>query len=278
MDKRYIILAVVVAVGVVLGLGVVNMQYKNPLMREMFEAQQEILKAQKGLEQKMGGGEDGQGAAKIEALEKRILSLESQWKALQVALKQIQNDGQADQAPNDEYTKVQEIPVAHSPVIGKQGAPVTITEFVDFQCPFCARFHGPIVEVLKAYPDKVNYLVKNFPLSFHPQAKPGSKAALAAAEQGKFQEMVDAILADNGNLNDAKFRELATKIGLDMRKFEQDLKEKDEIWEQYIKEDILLGNRIGVRGTPTFFINGRKTIARDFESLKQEVEDILSGK
>ena len=109
-----------------------------------------------------------------------------------------QQQRQAPPAPD--LNKVHDIPVAHTPIIGKQSAKITITEFVDFECPFCARFHPPIVQILEAYPDDVRYVLKNFPLNFHPNAKPASKAALAAAEQGKYREMVDELIANGRNL------------------------------------------------------------------------------
>ncbi len=88
----------------------------------------------------------------------------------------------------------------------------SIVAFDDYQCPFCARFHAPILEVLKAYPDKVNFMIKNFPLDFHPQAIPAAKAVLAAGEQGKYFEMSDALLADNKDLSEERFKKEAEKL------------------------------------------------------------------
>ncbi len=180
--------------------------------------------------------------------------------------------------PPEEFTKVYDIDIGQSPVRGKKDAPVIITEFVDFQCPFCARFYPPIKDILKEYPDKVSYMLKNYPLPFHAQAKPAAKAVFAAGEQGKYWEMVDAILVDPTNLSDQKLQDLAKNIGLNEKKFLSDYKDRDAEWEKVIQSDLQLGEKVDVRGTPTFFINGRKTMARDFAGFKKEVEEILNKK
>jgi len=151
-------------------------------------------------------------------------------------------------------------------------------EFVDFQCPFCARFHPPLNEVLKAYPKQVNYVVKNFPLAFHPQARPAAKVAFAAGEQGKYWEMVDALLENGSSLSEAKYNELAESLGLNVKKFMADYKNKDEQWEDYIQKDIALASQVNVRGTPTFYLNGKKTNARDVNGFKREIDQILNSK
>lgn len=206
----------------------------------------------------------------LEELAGRIEALE---KAPRVAAAPEQP--QRPQPPQEDYTTKHDIPVAHSYVRGPKDAPVTITVFEDFQCPFCARFHGPIIEVLQAYPKDVNFIVKHFPLGFHPQAKPAAKAAMAAGEQGKFYEMADGLLDNHNQLSAAKIDEVAEKIGLNMKKFKADLEENDAKYEQQIQEDMQLGSKVGVRGTPTFYINGVKTRARAFDQYKAEIDEIL---
>jgi protein-disulfide isomerase len=150
---------------------------------------------------------------------------------------------------------------------------VTIVAFDDYQCPFCARFHAPIVDVLKAYPDKVNFMIKNYPLPFHPQAIPSAKAVLAAGEQGKYFEMADALLADNKDLSEERFKKEAERLGLNVERFMKDY--NDARWQDMIQKDLALGQNINVEGTPTFFINGRKSQARDLDSWKKEIDQIL---
>ncbi len=155
---------------------------------------------------------------------------------------------------------------------------VEIVEFSDFQCPFCSRFHPVIEQVLAAYPGKVSYVIKHFPLQFHPQAKPAVKAIFAAGEQGKYWEMVDLILKDNRDVSDAKLEEYAKQLNLNMKKFGESFADKDGKFEKLIQTDIELAGKTDVRGTPTFYINGKKTMARDLDSFKREIDAILNKK
>lgn len=283
MEKRILMLTLVVVLGVVIGVGIVSRQAKDPLLRELLKRQTKMLEAQSRLEKTLAQpaapvpaeGQVAQLAQKYQALEQRIAALENQLKAVQAG-------GQPQQVPPppppEDFTTVYDIPVSHTPVIGKKNAPVTIVEFIDFQCPFCARFHAPVAEIVKANPDKVNYLMKNYPLPFHPQAKPAAKAAFAAGEQGKYKEMAEALLQNGQNLSEETFGKLAKDIGLNVERFWKDYRDKDAQWEKYIQADIDLGSRVQVRGTPTFYINGRKTNARDVAGWNQEIERILKEK
>ena len=183
----------------------------------------------------------------------------------------------APQPPQKDPNKVNDIPIGASPILGDKNAPVTITEFSDFQCPFCARFHPPVLEVLKAYPDKVKLVIKNYPLDFHPNARPAAKLALAAHEQGKYFEMVQELLNNEAATTDDKVKEYAKKLGLDYKKLADDFKSKDAQWEKTITDDQNLAGQVGVQGTPTFFINGRETSARDLNGYKTEIEKILKA-
>ena len=179
--------------------------------------------------------------------------------------------------PPEDLNKEYKIDMGHSSLNGNKNAKVTIVEFSDFQCPFSQRFHPVIPEVLKAYPNDVNYVLKNFPLSFHPEAEPATKASLAAREQGKYWEMVEALFASGRDLKEDKYKELAKQLGLNVNKFMKDYKEKDSDWEKLIAEDMSVANSSDVRGTPTFFINGKKTNARDLAGFKQEIDSVLKN-
>lgn len=180
--------------------------------------------------------------------------------------------------PPEDYTTVHTIPVGDAPVRGEVQAPVTITGFLDLQCPYSARFAPVIKQVMEAYPGQVNYVVKHYPLPFHDQAKPAVKYALAAARQGKFWEMIDAILADNSNLSAKAFDDIAKKLQLNMGQLKADMKENDAAWEKLIAADIELGTGVQVLGTPMFYVNGRKTKSRDLEGFKKEIDALLEKK
>jgi len=267
MQNRIFMTIVVVALGIFIGLAVLKNQAKSPVLDKILDAQNRI---ESGLR---NNGGDSELMAKYSDLEERLVRVE---KLLRQAGAPLPG------GPKGSVGEVQvqkfDIPVEHSTLIGNKDAAVTIVEFVDFQCPFCARFHEPMVEAAKAYPNDVNYMVKNFPLSFHPQARPAAMAAFAAGEQGKYAEMADLILVNGKDLSQKKYEELAGELGLDVTKFKNDMENKKDQWIGYINKDLALGGKVGVRGTPTFYINGRKTNARDLASFKTEIDAILKSK
>jgi protein-disulfide isomerase len=179
--------------------------------------------------------------------------------------------------PAEDFSKVHKLDIGRSYVQGNKDAKVTIVEFSDFQCPFSKRFHAVIPDVLKAFPDEVNYVFKNFPLAMHSQARSAAKASLAAGLQGKYWEMVELLFKNNQEFSDDKYKQLAGQLGIDVEKFTRDYKERDAEWEKLIKEDMELAASVDVRGTPTFFINGMKTLARDLANFKTQIDQILKG-
>src|SRR5262249_8209085 len=142
-----------------------------------------------------GGGNNDQVMAQLAAIENKLNTLQARPAVPSMP-----------QPPAEDFNKVYTIDIGQSPIDGKKDAPVTIVEFSDFQCPFCARFWPPVKDVLKAYPDKVKLVIKNFPLSFHPNARPAAKLALAANEQGKYYEMVDLLLQNGGDVSEGKVK------------------------------------------------------------------------
>jgi protein-disulfide isomerase len=166
------------------------------------------------------------------------------------------------------------LPVGASPTRGPQNAPVTIVEFSDYQCPFCARSEPLIKDALSVYPNQTRLVYKHFPLSaIHPQALPAAIAAAAAQKQGKFWEMHEKLFANQRGLAPEQINEYAHQIGLDMKRFEADM-QSDEV-KATVQEDIQLGQRVGVRGTPTIFVNGKVLQNRSLEGFKQLIDPIL---
>ncbi|MFH0753028.1 MAG: thioredoxin domain-containing protein [Candidatus Omnitrophota bacterium] len=241
----------------------------------------EMLTLQRTLDAKITDGVVAQNAAlneRVTALENEIRSLRQNnapgSQGLLPALRALGNKQQQVPEPED-MNKVYDLPIDDSYVLGKPDARVTFVEFSDFQCPFCTRFHPVLMDVFKAFPDDVKLVMKNFPLAFHPNARPAAKAALAAGLQGKYYEMVELIMQNVKSLSDDKYKELAGKLGLDLDRFTRDLKEQDAAFEKKINADMQLAQKSDVRGTPTYFINGKKSSSRDLESWKAEVQALL---
>jgi protein-disulfide isomerase len=143
---------------------------------------------------------------------------------------------------------------ANLPSMGPANAKVTIIEISDFQCPFCSRAKATLDELHKEYPNDVRIVFVHQPLSFHPNARPSAIASMAAHKQGKFWEMYDKLFANQRELSDDNYKKWAKEIGLDMAKFEADL--KDAAIGAGVDRDQQVANALGASGTPAFFING----------------------
>jgi len=148
------------------------------------------------------------------------------------------------------------IPTAGSPVRGPADAPLTLVEFSDFQCPYCSIAVGKLNAVLEAYPEKIKLVFKEFPLDTHSQAALAAAAAVAAHRQGKFWPMHDALFAHRRDLSRAAILALARDTGLDMKRFEADLESAET--KKTVARDLQDGDRAGVEGTPSVYVNGRK--------------------
>ncbi len=146
--------------------------------------------------------------------------------------------------------------LSHSPARGPSDAPVTIVEFSDLQCPFCARFTPALQELIKRYPVQVRWVFKNYPLSFHADAELAHRAALASDQQGKFWEMHDLLFAGQSAIKRNDLLEKARRLDLDMTRFTADLDSNKVI--QRLEADMREGGSLRIDGTPTFFVNGRE--------------------
>ena len=191
------------------------------------------------------------------------------------------------QLPSKQPTAAVKISIDDDPIIGDADAPITIIEFSDFQCPFCARFHTQTLPlILEEYiqKGKVRLVFRDFPIqSIHPNALPASVAANCANEQGKFKEMHDALFENQSEWNKqdavnalALFSQYAARIGLDQDTFDACLKSGKHIEE--IRKDLDDGRDYGVSGTPGFFV-GNDHIgyvelkgAQPFESFKKLID------
>jgi protein-disulfide isomerase len=169
------------------------------------------------------------------------------------------------------------IPTAGSPVTGAANGRITLVEFSDFQCPYCAKAIHELETVMKAYPNDVKLIFKQFPLENHPEASISAAAALSAHQQGKFWQMHDALFANRDRLSRKTILELASKLGLDMKRFTADL-DSPEI-KKAVARDVTDGDHSGVEATPTVFINGQRyNGSLAFDAIKPVLEAQLKKK
>jgi protein-disulfide isomerase len=164
--------------------------------------------------------------------------------------------------------------VKGAPIKGAKDALVTIVQFSDYQCPFCSRVEPTMDKIMEEYKGKVRVAWRDLPLPFHPNAMPAAIAARAAGEQGKFWEMHKKLFADQQHLDRATFEKYAQELGLNMGKFKAALDAQKG--KELVEADAAAGNKIGARGTPAFFINGKfLSGAQPFESFKAKIDEEL---
>jgi protein-disulfide isomerase len=175
----------------------------------------------------------------------------------------------------DDGTTVYKVPVEGSPTKGKADALVTLVEFSDYQCPFCGRAEGTVVQLTKDYGDKLRVVMKQNPLSFHDRAKPAALAALAAGEQGKYWQMHEKLFQNTQTLDDASLERYAKEIGLNVAKWKDAM--KNPKLSETISKDQTLAASLGASGTPAFFINGRKLSgAQPIDRFKAVIDQELA--
>jgi protein-disulfide isomerase len=163
---------------------------------------------------------------------------------------------------------------AGAPFKGDPDAKLAIVEFSDFQCPFCSRVAPTLEQIESEYGDKVRIVFKHLPLSIHPKAPAAHAAAEAAHRQGKFWEMHDKIFADQQSMSPEKYVEYARELGLDIDRFQADLASAEV--KQRIDADTNEASKLGVTGTPAFFVNGRfLSGAQPFAAFKTLIDEEL---
>jgi Na+/H+ antiporter NhaA len=140
---------------------------------------------------------------------------------------------------------------------GSDAAPVTLIEYGDYQCPYCGQAEVVIRELLDSFGDDLRYVWRHLPLNdVHPNAQMAAEAAEAAAAQGVFWEMNDALLAHQDELTPRDLAHHAEELGLDVDRFWSELREREHA--PRVAEDVASADASGVAGTPSFFINGRR--------------------
>jgi protein-disulfide isomerase len=186
--------------------------------------------------------------------------------AFQATLRQKAQVEVALRAPRTELA----VP-ASAPTLGPDGAPVTIVEFTDYQCPFCHRAQATIDQVMSTYAGKVQLVHRDFPLEGHPQAFPAARASRCAGEQGKFWDYHRGLMGSPGPMDEADLKSRAARLSLDSAAFATCL--ASDRFDAAIRESTEAGLQAGVDSTPAYFINGRLVIgARPFEAFKDVID------
>lgn len=178
------------------------------------------------------------------------------------------------------------------PSLGPADAPITIVEFSDYQCPYCWRWHVQVYDALmQAYPDRIRFVYRNFPLSFHQNAMAGAEAALCAGDQNVYWEYHDLLFDNQESMNNQSgtvleqtfYNDLAASLNLDVAEFESCM--TSHKYQEYIQKDMEYAASLpydstgeaAVGGTPTFFINGyRLGGAYPIEYFKQIIDAELA--
>jgi protein-disulfide isomerase len=150
------------------------------------------------------------------------------------------------------------VPVGLSPVDGPAEALVTVVEVADFQCGYCAKSVGLKKAIMATFRGKVRWVFKHYPLPMHRQARKAAEASMAAHAQGKFWPYHDLLFQNRSDLSKPVLDRLAQRLVLNMDKFREQL--QGGAFEKVVQADMDLANKLGVNGTPTFFINGRKHV------------------
>ena len=189
---------------------------------------------------------------------------------------EAQTESQAQAAPQE--VQRYDVPEDDDPVYGPDEAPITIIEFSDFECPYCRRWHLEVWPQIEAtYGDQIRLVYRDFPLtSIHPNATPAAAAANCAGEQGSYWEYNQLLFSMELGLDKNAYEQYAANLGLDMDAFNACLdsgRQNDEIMADYE-----YAANLGVRSTPTFFVNGIPLVgAQPFEVFQQVIDQELAG-
>ncbi|MGE5375734.1 MAG: DsbA family protein [Bacteroidota bacterium] len=169
------------------------------------------------------------------------------------------------------------IPTDGFPTLGPADAPITIVEFSDYQCPFCRRWHQEVYkQLLNAYPGKIRIVYRSLPLtSIHPDAQAAAEAAMCAGEQDAYWNYHDKLFSSD-SLDTQTFVQYAQDLSLNVEQFKSCITEQK--YKDAIQADSKFAIDLGVRSTPTFFINGLALVgAQPLDVFKQVIDKELAG-
>ena len=181
----------------------------------------------------------------------------------------------ASMQPLDEATQAALLE-GNPPSFGPEGAAVKVVMFSDFQCPYCSRAAAVVDRLRKDYGERIRFVFRQFPLSFHENAHRAAEASLAAHAQGKFWPYHDLLFANQGALDAASLESYATQLGLDMAQFKQAM--EGDALAAVVDADLALGERAHVQGTPTMLINGEGVEnPLDEDAVTAQLDELLGA-
>ena len=161
------------------------------------------------------------------------------------------------------------------PAKGGADAAVTIVEFTDFQCPSCAQVQPVLDKLVAEYGGRVRLVARDYPLPQHPDAFRAAVAAEAARAQGKYWEYAAKLFGNQSALGVDHLKRYAAELGLDRAKFDSAL--DGATFSNQVRRDLMDGQKVGVNGTPSLFINGRRVSDRSYAGLKAAIDAALGA-
>lgn len=183
----------------------------------------------------------------------------------------------AAQDERPQAVKRYDVPVDDDPILGPEKAQITLIEFSDYECPYCRRWHEEVFNrLVEEYSDQIRFVYRDFPLSsMHPEATPAAEAANCANEQGAFWQF-HALLFSSSDLSSETYLQYATELNLDVQKFTACVESGK--YSAEVEADYQYAAELGVRSTPTFFINGLPVVgAQPYDVFKDIIDRELAG-
>lgn len=234
-----------------------------------------------------------QAAPDAAALKKEIDALKAEQAALRKEVQELKSvlDPVLTQLIAKAGPLGKEVPLAGLPVMGNAKAEITVIEYSDYQCPFCARyFQQTFPDIRKNFVDtgKIRYMFSNFPLdSIHPQAFKAHEAAACAGDQGKYWEMHTQLFSNQKALLPAQLEKYAANIGLDVAAYKSCVESSKHAAK--VRQEFSFASGLGIEGTPTFVIGRAGTGdakmkavkvlvgAQPFEAFKAAIDAVLNA-
>lgn len=197
---------------------------------------------------------------------------------IQASKEAAQADSGEEEIIIPEDIKRFDVPIDDDPILGPENAVITIIQFADFECPFCAEWQSEVwPEIVKTFPDQVRLVFRDFPLyGMHPNAESAAEAANCASEQNEYWEYHDKLFEAENGLGMSALKQYAKDVGIDVEQFTECMESNRFINE--VKADYDFATGIGISSVPTFFINGIPIVgAQPFSVFKQIISKELAG-